>query len=282
MRLSWSRTLTTPLRPETMILYPSSSGTSMNFTPSYWSFPSNFDGDLRLGSDEACRAARVERAEGQLRPRLADRLRGDDPDGLARLNELAGRQVPAVAERADAPLRFAHQHRADLHGLDRGLGDAVGLLLVDELARPDDHFARHRVHHVVDGDPSHDALGERLLHVLPFLQRARDDAADRPAVFHRDDRILRDVDKAARQVARIGRLEGGIRQTLARAVRGDEVLEDREPFPEIRDDRVLDQLPGRARRGSSAAWPSGRAYRPAGGPAPWSRGRPSRPSCRAS
>jgi len=45
---------------------------------------------------------RVERAHGQLRARLADRLGGDDADGLADADEEAGREVPAVAQAADA------------------------------------------------------------------------------------------------------------------------------------------------------------------------------------
>ena len=57
-----------------------------------------------------------------------------DADRLAGLDQLARRQVAAVAERADAALRLARQHRTDLDRLDRGLGDAVGLLLVDHLA----------------------------------------------------------------------------------------------------------------------------------------------------
>ena len=47
-------------------------------------------------------AADVEGAHRELGARLADRLRGDDPDRHARLDELAGGQVHAVAAPADA------------------------------------------------------------------------------------------------------------------------------------------------------------------------------------
>ena len=59
-----------------------------------------------------------------------------------------------------------------------------------------------------------------------------------------DDGILGHIDQPASQVARVGRLERGIRQALAGAVRGVEVLENREPFLEVRDDRRLDDFAG--------------------------------------
>ena len=54
--------------------------------------------------------------------------------------------------------------------------------------------------------------------------------------------VLRHVDQAAGQVARVRGLERGVGQTLARAVRRDEVLEHRETFAEVRGDRGLDDL----------------------------------------
>ena len=54
-------------------------------------------GDVQAGD-----AAGVERPHGQLRAGLADRLRGDDADGLADADQVAGREVAAVADAADA------------------------------------------------------------------------------------------------------------------------------------------------------------------------------------
>ncbi len=51
-------------------------------------------------------ATDVERAHRELRAGFADGLRGDDADRFAELHELAGRQVAAVALRADAALAF--------------------------------------------------------------------------------------------------------------------------------------------------------------------------------
>ena len=54
-------------------------------------------GDVQAGD-----AAGVERPHGQLRARLADRLGGDDADGLTEVDQVAGCQVAAVARAADA------------------------------------------------------------------------------------------------------------------------------------------------------------------------------------
>jgi hypothetical protein len=89
---------------------------------------------LRLRRDARRRAADVERAQRELRARLADGLRGQDADRLAQVDRRHGRQVAAVAHAADAALRLARQHRADLDRLDAGVLDGVGRLLVDQLA----------------------------------------------------------------------------------------------------------------------------------------------------
>ena len=66
----------------------------------------------------------VEGTHRQLRAGLADRLRGDDADGLADVDQLAGGQRAAVALRAGADLALAGEHRADLDLLDAG-GDEL-------------------------------------------------------------------------------------------------------------------------------------------------------------
>ena len=69
-----------------------------------------------------------------------------------------------------------------------------------------------------------DAVAQRLDDLARFDDRARFDAVDRAAVVLVDDDVLRDVDQTARQVARVGGLERRVGQTLAGAVRRDEVL----------------------------------------------------------
>ena len=62
------------------------------------------------------------------------------------------------------------------------------------------------------------------------------------AIVLADDHVLRHVHQAARQVARIGRLQRGIGQTLAGAVRRDEVLQHVEAFAEVGRDRGFDNF----------------------------------------
>ena len=63
-----------------------------------------------------------------------------------------------------------------------------------------------------------------------------------PQSSSRDDAVLRDVDETARQVARVRGLQRGVGETLAGAVGRVEVLEHRQAFLEVRDDRRLDDL----------------------------------------
>src|SRR5258708_39849740 len=45
----------------------------------------------------ACSAADMERAHGELGPRLADRLRGDDSDRFAQIHPMAAAEIAPVA-----------------------------------------------------------------------------------------------------------------------------------------------------------------------------------------
>src|SRR5256885_1888993 len=65
------------------------------------------------------------------------------------------------------------------------------------------------------------------------------------AVLLADDEILRDVDETTRQVPRVRGTESSIDETLAGARRGDEVLEHREAFTEVRLDRTRDHVAAR-------------------------------------
>src|SRR4029079_14629002 len=68
------------------------------------------------------------------------------------------------------------------------------------------------------------------------------DVVRRAAVLLADDHVLRDVDEASRQVARVGRAERRVGETLTGAVGRDEVLEHRQALHEVGLDRALDDL----------------------------------------
>src|SRR5207244_291846 len=73
--------------------------------------------------------------------RFTDGLGCDDPDRFTDLDQLAGRQVSAVAANACAAPRFAGQHRADFDALDTGCLNCAGEVFRDFLIDLDDHLA---------------------------------------------------------------------------------------------------------------------------------------------
>ena len=61
-------------------------------------------------------------------------------------------------------------------------------------------------------------------------------------IFLVDDELLGHVDQTTGQVAGVGGPQGGVDQTLAGARGGDEVLQHRQPLPEVRLDRAGDHV----------------------------------------
>ncbi|CVM13872.1 Uncharacterised protein [Streptococcus pneumoniae] len=189
--------------------------------------------------------AGVERAHGELGARLTDRLGRDDADGLADVHQLAGGHGAAVALRAGAHGGLAGQDRADLD-----LRDAGGHQLADQ------HVA-----HVRTGRGQHravlarDVLGQRagegrVLDLLVGHQLAvgvrggdRDgQAALGAAVVLADDDVLGHIDETTGQVARVRGLQRGVREALAGAVGGGEVLEHGQALAVRGLDRTRDDL----------------------------------------
>src|SRR5438552_4089465 len=207
----------------------------------------------RLLGDARRRAADVEGPQRELRARLPDRLRRQDPDRLPQVHHVHGGEVAAVAHAAHAALRLAGEHRADADRLDPRVLDRLRGLLVDQLPGLDQHLGPLvlvqlvRIAHLVERDAAHQALAQRLDDVLTLLQGRHLEAQDRAAVFLGDADVLRHVHQAARQVTRVRGLQRRVRQTFARAVGRDEVLEHRQAFAEIRLDRTLDDLADAAR-----------------------------------
>ena len=99
--------------------------------------------------------------------------------------------------------------------------------LVELRVRGDEHLARERVDDVLERDAAEDAVAERLDDLAGVLELGDADAVERAAVELGDDRVLRDVDEAAGEVAGVRRLERRVGEALAGAVRRDEVLEHR-------------------------------------------------------
>src|SRR5262245_10618010 len=186
----------------------------------------------------------VEGPHGQLGAGLTDRLGGDDADRLADVDQLAGGQRPAIAGRAGAGLALAGEHATDPELLGPGGDDVVHEHRGQVGAGRGDRVA---VDHDVLGQGAGDHAG---VDVLVLAQRAvrapvgdpHQDAAVSAAVLLTDDHVLGDVDQPAGQVTRVGGPQRGVGQTLASAVRRDEVLENVQALPEVRLDRPRNDL----------------------------------------
>src|SRR6516164_1826421 len=188
------------------------------------------------------RAADMERAHGELRARLADRLRGDDAHRLAHIDRRAAGEIAPVALGAHSAGGLAGEHRADAQFLHPGGLDRFDLRLFEQRALLDDDLVRGGIAHVLGGGAAEDAALERSHHGAGVDDGADLDSRRGAAVLRRDDAVLRHVDQAPGEVAGVRGLERGIGEPLARAVRRVEVLEHREPFLEVADDRALDDL----------------------------------------
>ena len=80
---------------------------------------------------------------------------------------------------------------------------------------------------------THKAGGQVHDFFFPFVNRFKRNAVGRAAISFTDYHVLGHIHQLTGHVAGVGRLERGIRQALACAVRGDEVLQHRQPLAEV-------------------------------------------------
>src|SRR4029077_6663708 len=164
--------------------------------------------------------------------------------GFSEFDHAAGSEVAAVAQRANPASRFAGEHGANAHALDpRGL-HRVGQLFSDFLVHVDNDVALE-ILDLVERNAADDAVTQWLDFDTGFDNRLDVNAVRGAAIALVDDHVLRHVDQAAGQVAGVGGFQRRVRQTLARAVRGDEVLQNVEPFAEVGGDGRFHNLAGR-------------------------------------
>ena len=141
--------------------------------------------------------------------------------------------------------RIASEPAADLDFLQAQLFDLAGDVGRDQFVLADDHLIGNRVDDVRPAHAAANRVGQTNLDFFTAVDDALGDALGRAAVLHRNDDVLRHVGKLAGQVARVGRLERRVGQTLAGTVRRAEILEHRQAFAEVGLDRRLDDLAGR-------------------------------------
>ena len=173
--------------------------------------PSKFELDERLLGDLR-RAADMERAHGELRARLADRLRGDDAHRLAHIDRRAAGEIAPVAFAADARLGVAGQHRTDFDFLHAGGDELLDMRLLEQRAVRDQHLVARRIAHVLGRGAAEDAARQRRDDGAGIDDGAHLDAAGRAAILFGDDAVLRHVDQTPGQIARVRRLQARCRR----------------------------------------------------------------------
>src|SRR5271154_1245300 len=204
------------------------------------------DGALALDLDAVGRrrsrgrAADVEGTHGELRARLADRLRRNDAHGFADVDAVTAAQVSAVALRAHAVAGLAGDGRTHHDLVDAHLFEELDQLLVDQHAGLDQHFAGGGHRHIFGDYATQHALAQTFDHIAAFDDRRDRQAVDGTAIDLGDHQVLCHVDQAAGQIPGVGRLQGRVGQALAGAVSRDEVLQYVQAFTEVRRDRRLD------------------------------------------
>ena len=179
-------------------------------------------------------------SHGQLGARLADGLGGDDADGLALADRLADGEVHAVAAGAHAVAGAAGQDGADLQAVDAVGLEQLGVLRLHHVVAGDQQLAGGGIDDVLDGIAALQALGEGLDDLAVLTDLADGDALGGAAVVLADDDILRNIDQTARQISRVCRTQRGVGQTFTCAMRGREVLQNRQTLTEVRLDGNLD------------------------------------------
>ncbi len=210
-----------------------------------------FDLDIVGGHGPGCRATDMEGAHGQLGSGLADGLGGDDAHRLAHVHPAPPGQVATIALGADTDAGLAgdggtHPHLIDAHHLQH-----IDPTLVEQGPRGADGFVRARSVDIRRGHPPEDALAQLLDHVAALDDRRQQQTFLGPAVLFQHHHVLGDVHQAPCEVTGVGGLQRRVRQALACAMGGDEVLDDIEPFTEVGGDRRLDD--GAVRLGHQTA-----------------------------
>ena len=198
------------------------------------------------GRRPGSRAADVEGAHGELGARFADGLRGNDAHRLADVDPMAASQVASVAGGANPEARLAGDGRAHRDLVDAEIVESLHPGFIEHVADCKQHLPGLGIHHVGHHDAAQHPVAQGLHHVTAFDDGGNREAVAGAAVQLGDDNILRHVHQAPGQVPGTGRLKGRIRQPLAGAVGGDEVLIDVEPLTEVGRDGIDDDRPVRA------------------------------------
>ena len=190
-------------------------------------------------------AAGVERPHGELRARLADRLRGDDADRLADVDHAArtpgcARSRPRRRRRSASQVRTERTYATstpDSTSCSTTSSRSSSPFTATFLPATLMSSARTRPNRPVSTCAPRTPRAVRAAHRHPH-----GDAAVGAAVLLADDELLRHVHQPPGEVPGVGGSQRGVGQSLARAVGGDEVLQHGQALAEVRLDRPRDDL----------------------------------------
>ena len=131
--------------------------------------------------------------------------------------------------------------------LDTSRNDLFSFVGVDQFVAIDDDLFGFRMTNGFKCVTSLDTVIEILDDFLAVLNTANHKAFIRAALVFANDDILGHVDKSTSQVTGVSGTKRRIGKTFTRTVRGQEVLEYRQSFTEVRFDREFDDTARRVR-----------------------------------
>ncbi len=189
----------------------------------------------------------MERPHGQLGSRLANRLRRDNSDRLAHFHPIVGGQVAPVTLNTKTLMRLTSQVGTDIDFFNTGIFDGFHHLFGDRVISFHQNFTGKRIDHIFQCGSAQQTLTERLDDFTRLHQRRHFQAAQGATIFFHNNDVLRHIHQTAGEVTRVCRLERGVRQTFARTMRGDEVLDHRQSFTKVRGDGSFNDFARRLR-----------------------------------
>src|SRR5580704_13488526 len=156
--------------------------------------------DNRLLKKLSSGSTNVECTHRQLSTGLADALCSDDANRLTELHHPAGRQVPAVALRANTTLRFTGEDGADFQLLDADLHERVGLRLLDQLVCLDNRLFADRISDGFTTYAAYDSCSQIDYFIISFVDWTNDNSVSRSAVWFNNDHVLGGIHQFSSQI----------------------------------------------------------------------------------
>ena len=184
--------------------------------------------------------ADMECAHRQLGAGLADGLGGDHADRLADVDQVSACQITPVAHRADPVAGLAVDRGAHLDLVHTQVLELLAPALIEQGAGRDQDVLALGIHHVGGHHAPEYAALQGLHDVAALDHGLHHHAIGGSAVVLGDHQVLGDVHQAAREVTGVGGLECGVGESLARTVRGNEVLQYVQALAEVRGNGGLD------------------------------------------